>query len=107
MLALLVNSLGFTPGLRPAPFIESPVAMRFRDVDFGGVFMKSALPRSCGSPLKSLVSELQDINKIDEQNIQKLVSCPELAPPSVSATRPAFWLFVLWHLFAMASKPLP
>ena len=41
MLALLVNSLGFTPGLRPAPSIESPVAMRFRDVDFGGVFMKT------------------------------------------------------------------
>ena len=57
--------------------------------------MKSAVPRSCGSPLKSLVSELYEINKIDEQNIQKLVSCPELAPPSVSATRTAFWLCAL------------
>ena len=53
--------------------------------------------------LESMVSELQEINKIDEQNTQKLVSCPEPAPPSASATRPLRAVSPqlspkLWHL---------
>ena len=86
MLTLLVNSLGFTPGLRPAPsarsFIESPVAMR---VDLEGVSPEMV---EVAEALESVVSELQDINTIQKQNIQKLVSCPDPAPPSAHATRP-------------------
>ena len=109
MLALLVNSLGFTPGLGPAhsarSSIESPVAMR---VDLEGVSMEEYASTRARFPevaeaLESLVSELQEINKIDEQNIQKLVSCPEPAPPSASATRPLPAVSPqlspkLWHL---------
>ena len=101
MLALLVNSLGFTPGLRPAPSarssIESPVAMR---IDLEGVSLEMV---EVAEALESVVSELQDINTIQKQNIQKLVSCPDPAPPSAPATRPLRAVSSqlspkLWHL---------
>ena len=86
MLFFLLHSPGFTPGVRPARSArsprESPVAMR---VDLGGVPIEEFASYRARFPevaeaFERLESTLQEIDKIEQQNIQKRVSCPEPAP---------------------------
>ena len=87
MLFFLLHSPGFTPGVhtaRPARSPrESPVAMRV--VDLGGVPIEEFASYRARFPevaeaFEHLESTLQEIDKIEQQNIQKRVSCPEPAP---------------------------
>ena len=87
MLFFLLHSPGFTPGVhtaRPARSPrESPVAMRV--VDLGGVPIEEFASYRARFPevaeaFERLESTLQEIDKIEQQNIQKRVSCPEPAP---------------------------
>ena len=86
MLAFLLHSPGFTPGVRPARSArssrESPVAMR---VEIGGVPIEEFASYRARFPkvaeaFERLESTLEEIKQIEQQNIQKRVSCPEPAP---------------------------
>ena len=87
MLFFLLHSPGFTPGVHTARSArspkESPVAMRV--VDLGAVPIEEFASYRARFPevaeaFEHLESTLQEIDKIEQQNIQKRVSCPEPAP---------------------------
>ena len=104
MLFFLLHSPGFTPGVHTARSArsprESPVAMRV--VDLGGVPIEEFASYRARFPevaeaFERLESTLQEIDKIEQQNIQKRVSCPEPAPrlahsaPSPPQVSPKLW----------------
>ena len=77
MLALLISSVGFTPGMRPAPSARS--SKFHRESGAIRVDLEGASPEivEVAEALESVVSELQDIYEIQElvlQNMQKSVS---------------------------------